>query len=52
MRSNDLYVFKTSLSDPCPLCKCDVLKGKNPSCLWCDLLYIELIFIFKFYFLL
>jgi hypothetical protein len=52
MSSNGLYVFLNSFDDPCPLCKYDLLEENNPSCLLHNLLYIDVIFIFTYYWLL
>jgi len=48
MKSNALYVFKNSFEDPCPLFKYDILEENNPSCLFYNLFYMNVIFIFTF----
>jgi hypothetical protein len=48
---NGLYVFLSLFGDPCPLCKYNLLKENNPSCLLHNLLYMDVIFKFSFYLL-
>jgi hypothetical protein len=50
MISNDFYILLNLFGDPCPLCKHDLLE-KTPSCLFHNLLYMNVIFIFIIYLL-
>jgi len=40
IKSNDLCVFLNAFSDPCPLCKYNLIQQKW-FCLLCNLLYID-----------
>jgi hypothetical protein len=45
---NGSYVFLSLFGDPCLLCKYNLLKENNPSCLLHNLIYMDVIFKFKF----
>jgi hypothetical protein len=46
-------IFLNSLSDPCHVCKYNLLQKNNLACLLiAQLIYIDVIFIFTFYLLL
>jgi hypothetical protein len=51
MRSNGLYIFKNSFDHPCPLRENDTLKNNNSSCLFHNLLCMDVVSIFVFHFI-